>query len=196
MWFHFPPVGTTPKDVLALVAEAVERHAVRKNGQPSLALASLKSQECGSEFIGFCCFCRGRKMLTLDQELFEAEPPHFACKRSAARSMFSLSKEHRPTKVGRQILAQLSPKELCVANLLIVEGTNRAIAGKMGTSVETVKSHLVHIFHKVCVQDRLSLAMMLIRHGVVACPCLGALEHGQRSSVGNCALHPGVVSDN
>jgi DNA-binding NarL/FixJ family response regulator len=109
--------------------------------------------------------------------------------------MLSLSKEHRLTNVGRRILAQLSPKELCVGNLLIVEGTNRAIAGKMGTSVETVKSHLVHMFHKVGVQDRLSLAMALIRHGVVACPCLGALEHEQESSVGNYALSPGVVSD-
>ncbi len=110
--------------------------------------------------------------------------------------MLPLSREHRVTHVGRRILAQLSPKELSIANLLIVVGTNRAIAGEMGSSVETVKSPLVHMFHKVGVRDRLSLAMALIRHGVVACPCLGALEHGQESSVGNCALHPGVVSHN
>jgi hypothetical protein len=30
----------------------------------------------------------------------------------------------------------------------------------------------VHMFDKVGVEDRLSLAMALIRHGVVTCPCL------------------------
>jgi DNA-binding CsgD family transcriptional regulator len=132
------------------------------------------------------CFCRGRKMLTFDQELSEVTPAHIAYKR---RSILPLRKEHRLTNVGRRILAQLSPKELSVADLLLVEGTNRAIAGKLGISVETVKSHLVHMFHKVGVEDRLSLAMALIRHGVVACPCLGALERGQESSVGSCHPH-------
>ena len=134
------------------------------------------------------CFCRGRKMLTFDQELSEVAPAHIAFKRPARQSILPLRKEHCLTNVGRRILAQLSPKELRVAELLVVEGTNRAIAGKLGTSVETVKSHLVHLFHKVGVEDRLSLAMALIRHGVVACPCLGTLERGQESSVGSCAL--------
>jgi DNA-binding NarL/FixJ family response regulator len=117
-------------------------------------------------------------MLTFDQELSEVAPAHIAYKR---QSILPLRKEHRLTNVGRRILAQLSPKELRVAELLVVEGTNRAIAGKLGTSVETVKTHLVHMFHKVGVEDRLSLAMALIRHGVVACPCLGALERGRES---------------
>lgn len=135
-------------------------------------------------------------MLTFDQELLEVEPPQFARKQPARRSMSPLSKEHRLTNVGRRILAQLSPKELRVADLLVAEGTNRAIAGKMRTSVETVKSHLVHMFNKVGVDDRLSLAMALIRHGVVTCPCLGALEPEHESAVGSCALHPGAASDN
>jgi DNA-binding NarL/FixJ family response regulator len=46
----------------------------------------------------------------------------------------------------------------------------------MGTSVDTVKTHLVRIFRKVGVEDRLSLAMVLIRHGLVMCPCQGDFE--------------------
>jgi DNA-binding NarL/FixJ family response regulator len=115
-------------------------------------------------------------MLTVDQELVEFGPAEIAYKRPRGQSMLSLHKEHRLTNVGRRFLVQLSPRELCVARLLVSEGSNRAIASKMGTSVETVKTHLVHMFRKVGVEDRLSLAMALIRHGVVACPCLGALE--------------------
>jgi DNA-binding NarL/FixJ family response regulator len=124
-------------------------------------------------------------MLTFDQELLEFEPAQVAYKQSTPQSMLPLHKEHRLTDVGRRFLAQLSPKEQSVAHFLVAEGTNRAIASKMGTSVETVKTHLAHIFHKVGVEDRLSLAMALIRHGVVPCPCLGDLERGQESSIGS-----------
>ncbi len=95
------------------------------------------------------------------------------------QSVSSPTKEHRVTNIGRRILLELSPKELSIANLLPVEGTNRAIACKMGTSIETVKTHLVHMFRKVGVEDRLSLVMALIRHGVVACPCAASSERQQ-----------------
>jgi DNA-binding NarL/FixJ family response regulator len=135
-------------------------------------------------------------MLTLDQESLGLDPAQIPRKQPTRRSMLPLSKEHRLTNIGRRILAQLSPKELRVADLLVVEGTNRAIASKMRTSVETVKSHLVHMFAKVGVEDRLSLAMALIRHGVVACPCLGALERERESSVVSCGLHRRAATDN
>jgi DNA-binding NarL/FixJ family response regulator len=75
------------------------------------------------------------------------------------------------TAVGRRILSELSTEESSVVCLLLDEGTNRAIADRMGTSVQTVKNHLLRIFQKVGVDDRLSLAIALIRHGVVECPC-------------------------
>ena len=67
--------------------------------------------------------------------------------------------------------------------LLLEEGSNRAIAERMETSVQMVKNHLLRIFQKVGVEDRLSLAMALIRNGVVECPCgrgarLPQVEHG------------------
>jgi DNA-binding NarL/FixJ family response regulator len=75
------------------------------------------------------------------------------------------------TPAGRRILSELTIEEYMVVRLLLEEGTNRAIAEKMGTSVQTIKNHLLRIFQKVGVDDRLSLATTLIRHGVVACPC-------------------------
>jgi DNA-binding NarL/FixJ family response regulator len=122
-----------------------------------------------------------------DQGSLDFEPAQIARKQSTRQSVLPPHKEQRLTNVGRRLLAQLSPRELCVARLLVAVGTNRSIASRMGTSIETVKTHMVHMFHKVGVEDRLSLAMALIRHGVIACPCLGALEREQGRSVGSCA---------
>src|ERR1700749_263538 len=75
------------------------------------------------------------------------------------------------TPTGRKILSELTIEEYMFVRLLLEEGTNKAIADKMGSSVQNIKNHLLRIFQKVGVDDRLSLAMALIRHGVVACPC-------------------------
>jgi DNA-binding NarL/FixJ family response regulator len=75
------------------------------------------------------------------------------------------------TSTGQRILSELSTVELSIVHLLLEEGNNRAIAKRMETSVQVVKSHLHLIFQKVGVEDRLSLAISLIRNGVVECPC-------------------------
>jgi DNA-binding NarL/FixJ family response regulator len=75
------------------------------------------------------------------------------------------------TAAGRRILSELSTEESSIVRLLLEEGSNRAIAERMKTSVQMVKNHLLRIFQKVGVEDRLSLAMALIRNGVVECPC-------------------------
>lgn len=75
------------------------------------------------------------------------------------------------TAAGRRILSELSAEESSIVRLLLEEGSNRAIAERMETSVQVVKNHLLRIFQKVGVEDRLSLAIALIRNGVVECPC-------------------------
>jgi DNA-binding CsgD family transcriptional regulator len=90
------------------------------------------------------------------------------------------------TAAGRRILSELSTEESSVVCFLLEEGTNRAIADRMGTSVQTVKNHLLRIFQKVGVDDRLSLAMALIRHGVVECPCG---RHARSFGVPSVAAH-------
>ena len=88
----------------------------------------------------------------------------------------------RVTAIGRRILSELSVEESSIVRLLLEEGSNRAIAERMETSVQMVKNHLLRIFQKVGVEDRLSLAIALIRNGVVECPCgrgarLSRVEH-------------------
>jgi DNA-binding NarL/FixJ family response regulator len=88
----------------------------------------------------------------------------------------------RVTAAGRRILSELSVEESSIVRLLLEEGSNRAIAERMETSVQMVKNHLLRIFQKVGVEDRLSLAIALIRNGVVECPCgrgarLALVEH-------------------
>lgn len=77
----------------------------------------------------------------------------------------------RVTAAGRRILSELSVEESSIVRLLLEEGSNRAIAERMETSIQMVKNHLLRIFQKVGVEDRLSLAIALIRNGVVECPC-------------------------
>ena len=86
------------------------------------------------------------------------------------------------TAAGRRILSELSVEESSIVRLLLEEGSNKAIAVRMETSVQMVKNHLLRIFQKVGVEDRLSLAIALIRNGVVECPCgmgtkLPGVEH-------------------
>ena len=57
--------------------------------------------------------------------------------------------------------------------LLIEEGSNRAIAARMETSVQMVKNHLLGIFQKLGVENRLSLAIALIRNGVLSLHAAG-----------------------
>ena len=94
----------------------------------------------------------------------------------------------RVTAAGQRILSELSREELSVVCLLLEEGTNRAIADRMGTSVQTVKNHLLRIFQKVGVDDRLSLAIALIRHGVVECPCGREARSSRVQSVASLRL--------
>jgi DNA-binding CsgD family transcriptional regulator len=136
-------------------------------------------------FTGIFASAEVDKMSTFDNEWLDFEPFQPSPNRSARQSKLPLDKEHRLTDLGQRVLAQLSPKEKCVARLLLVERSNKAIASKMGTSVETVKTHMAHMFHKVGVDDRLSLAMELIRHGVVPCPCMGGLECAQEGFAGS-----------
>src|SRR6266496_4459038 len=49
---------------------------------------------------------------------------------------------------------ELSPRELEVLRLLVAGASNKAIAGRLSLSENTVKSHISHIFGKLGVQNR------------------------------------------
>jgi DNA-binding CsgD family transcriptional regulator len=53
----------------------------------------------------------------------------------------------------------ITPREKQVLDLIIDGNANRAIATSMGISLDTVKSHLSHLFKKAGCDSRLQLAM-------------------------------------
>ena len=64
---------------------------------------------------------------------------------------------------ARQLVEnRLSPKEQEVLQLLLEGLTNDAIAEKLGITPRTVKAHISSIFEKLHVNDRLSLALLLL----------------------------------
>ncbi len=64
-------------------------------------------------------------------------------------------------RVGTNTLADLTKKEIQVAEAVASGLTNREIAEALKISERTVKSHLTTIFHKLDVRDRVHLALFL-----------------------------------
>jgi two-component system, NarL family, nitrate/nitrite response regulator NarL len=58
----------------------------------------------------------------------------------------------------------LTRREIEVIAAIVDGATNRAIAGQLGMSDQTVKNHLSHIYDKVGVSNRLELALYAIHH--------------------------------
>ena len=61
----------------------------------------------------------------------------------------------------------LSPRELEVLRLLSQGATNLEISGHLNISPHTVKSHVIHIFNKLGVDDRTQAAVWAARHHLV-----------------------------
>lgn len=61
-------------------------------------------------------------------------------------------------------IKDLTPRENQIADLVGNGKTNRSIAETLGITERTVKAHLGTIFKKMCVRDRLQLAISLNRH--------------------------------
>ena len=63
-------------------------------------------------------------------------------------------------RAGRKMLSELTKRELEVVQLVGVGLANRAIADKLGLSEGTVKVHLHHIYQKLGIVNRASLAAL------------------------------------
>ena len=61
----------------------------------------------------------------------------------------------------------LSPRELEVLGLLSLGATNLEIAAHLNISPHTVKSHVIHIFNKLGVDDRTQAAVWAARHHLI-----------------------------
>ncbi len=72
----------------------------------------------------------------------------------------NLIKQPEVSMEQRELLAQLTPKEIDVAEQISHGATNKMVAKKMDITERTVKAHLTAIFQKLAVPDRLSLAIL------------------------------------
>lgn len=75
--------------------------------------------------------------------------------------------ETREEELGNPPPDLLSPRELEVLRLLSRGATNLEIAGELQISPHTVKSHVIHIFNKLAVDDRTQAAVWATRHNLV-----------------------------
>jgi len=62
---------------------------------------------------------------------------------------------------------ELSARELEVLRLLVAGASNKAIAGRLSLSENTVKSHISHIFGKLGVQNRAEAVAVALQRGLV-----------------------------
>lgn len=63
--------------------------------------------------------------------------------------------------------ARLSPREIEILRLVTEGYTNDEIAGHLQCAEATIKTHLIHLFRKLGVHDRVSAAVAGLRRGIV-----------------------------
>lgn len=86
----------------------------------------------------------------------------------------SLLQEARRTRraqdpeAGR--IAALTAREREIIGLVAEGNGTRPIADRLGISEKTVRNHLVSVYSKLGVSDRLELAIYAVRHGLAAAP--------------------------
>lgn len=68
---------------------------------------------------------------------------------------------------GIRIQSDLTPRETQVLRLLAEGASNPDISGRLNISPHTVKSHVIHIFNKLNVNDRTQAAVWAVRNQVV-----------------------------
>lgn len=73
----------------------------------------------------------------------------------------------RPAVDGDALVEELTPREAQVLGLLADGLSNRAIAGRLGVSDETVKFHLAAIFGKLHAANRTDAVTRALRRGLI-----------------------------
>jgi len=85
--------------------------------------------------------------------------------RNLSKSYFEAFAEGQGTP-----LAQLTPREVDILQLMAGGTENQGIGQRLHLSVETVKDHVRHIFHKLNANSRIQAAVQGIRLGLVEWP--------------------------
>lgn len=86
-------------------------------------------------------------------------------KESVAR--LAQEKEKSPSDDESTTAFGLTGREIEVLRLMAEGMTNTEISNSLFVSPHTVKSHVIHIFNKLCVNDRTHAAVLAIRHRII-----------------------------
>ncbi|GAC1303261.1 MAG: hypothetical protein NVSMB21_02200 [Vulcanimicrobiaceae bacterium] len=78
-----------------------------------------------------------------------------------------LSRPMLPAPMGRATQPHLSPREREILRLLTDGYTNEEIADRLTCASATVKTHLLHLFRKLGVRDRVSAAVAALRGDLI-----------------------------
>jgi len=93
-----------------------------------------------------------------------------AAQRAAAEAdaiLLAPSALHGDEEADADIVESLTSRETEVLELLAEGLPNKAIAGRLGISDQTVKNQLSFLYEKFDVSSRLELVMVLLRRGIV-----------------------------
>lgn len=75
------------------------------------------------------------------------------------------------TPYGLRIFERLNNREKQIISLLPEALSNQAIADRLGLKHQVVKNYMRMIFLKTRAESRTELVLLLIRNGVLQCPC-------------------------
>jgi two-component system nitrate/nitrite response regulator NarL len=78
-----------------------------------------------------------------------------------------VSRERQEAREAREAIERLTPREIDVLRALAEGLESREIAQKMNITVETERTHMVNILHKLGVHSRLHALVFAVRHGIV-----------------------------
>ena len=66
------------------------------------------------------------------------------------------------------LIDTLTTREIEVLKLVVVGGSNKDIADKLGISERTIKNHISNIFKKINVSDRTQAAVFAIKNDLIS----------------------------
>lgn len=88
-----------------------------------------------------------------------------------SQKLFNVLQHHTRTQkvplTGDNILLTLTDREYDVLSLVTKGYSNKAVAGELSITVNTVKTHLRNVYRKLGVEDRAQAMIMAIKEGII-----------------------------
>jgi two-component system, NarL family, nitrate/nitrite response regulator NarL len=115
-----------------------------------LGVAGLVSKDKDEQYLTSCLKQVSNGQQWLDQDLATTAVNHLVARQ----------------KQNGQLTSVLTPRELCVAKMVLEGWPNKRIASKLFLSEGTVKLHLHHIYKKLEITGRMELVLYMQKNGM------------------------------